>query len=262
MGHHSKYSAKIPNKNGFIEYSEEENQVWCDLYHRQFSIIQKRACDDFIKGLNILNLSTNKIPQLKDVTQALKKTTGWSVSPVQALISVDEFFDLIANKHFPAATFIRNRNEIDYLKEPDIFHELFGHCPMLTVQKFADFMQIYGQIAMKASQEERALLGRLYWFTVEFGLIQQKENLRIYGGGILSSTEETIYSLKDSKPIRQPYDTMKVLRTPYRIDKLQSTYFVIRSYQELYELISNNLIDNIDKAIKLGDFPANFSEDD
>ncbi|MBY0544439.1 MAG: phenylalanine 4-monooxygenase [Gammaproteobacteria bacterium] len=259
----TKYIAKIPNEQGFIDYTEEENQVWHDLFERQQKIIQNRASDEFIEGIHLLGMASDHIPQIPDMNAALKKATGWQVHPVAALISNEEFFGLLTEKKFPAATFIRRRDELDYLQEPDIFHEFFGHCPMLTNQSYADFTQIYARKTLEARPEDRPYLARLYWFTIEFGLVNTSNGLRIYGGGILSSKEETIYSLESPIPLRLPLGNgLDALRTPYRIDILQPIYYVLGHPDELFNLVNDDLFDTIHKAQDLGDFPPRFDPTD
>jgi phenylalanine-4-hydroxylase len=171
---------------------------------------------------------------------------------VPSLIPFEHFFTLLANRKFPAATFIRRRAELDYLQEPDIFHEVFGHCPMLTNQACADFTHNYGELSLTASPEDQVLLAKLYWFTIEFGLIKTKAGLRAYGGGILSSMSETLYCVESDIPQRKPFDVIDVLRTPYRIDIMQPIYFVIDSFDVLYHLIDMDLIGLIREARKMG----------
>ena len=248
----SNYVARKPDEHGFIEYPAEEHETWRILYERQIKALDNRACPEFIKGLEILGLSAEEIPQLNDINEKLLECTGWSVARVPALISFDRFFELLANRQFPVATFIRTREELDYLQEPDIFHEIFGHCPLLTNPDFAQLTEIYGQLGLKASKEERVYLARLYWMTVEFGLVSTDEGLRIYGGGILSSFKETIYALESSEPVRQPFDLMAALRTPYRIDILQPVYFIIQSLSELHSLTEMDLMAKVHDAMKLG----------
>ena len=181
MGKSTKYEAKVPDENGIIPYTDEEHSVWRDLYARQIEVIQGRVCQEFLDGLEILDLPTDRIPQPKEVSEILRERTGWEVAPVPALINFDKFFKLLAEKKFPAASFIRTRESMDYLQEPDIFHEIFGHTTMLTHQAFADFTHAYGLAGIKATKQERVFLARLYWFTVEFGLIQngsQAQHLR------------------------------------------------------------------------------------
>lgn len=259
MEHISKYQAKYPDENGIIHYTAEENQTWHDLITRQEVIIQGRACAEFLEGLKLLNMPRDRIPQLHEMDAALSKATGWTVHPVAALISTDEFFTLLANRQFPAASFIRRREELDYLEEPDIFHEFFGHCPLLTNPTYADFMQRYGEIALSATPEDRLLLGRLYWFTVEFGLIQTPTGPVCYGGGILSSKNETIYAVESPIPERRPFaGGLDALRTLYRIDRMQRVYYVIGRFEEIYEVIDNDIFARIAKARELGEFPPTF----
>lgn len=246
------YEAKIPDASGLVKYDDTENAVWKQLYERQIRLLCGRACREFLEGINRLGLSDEKIPQLPEVSKRLKALTGWSVAPVKALISFKEFFELLASRQFPAATFIRIPAHLDYLKEPDIFHEIFGHCPLLTNQPFADFTQRVGEIGLLMTKEERVMLARLYWFTVEFGLIQTVEGLRIYGGGILSSKGESVYALESDLPRRQPFDMITVLRTTYRYDEMQKNYFIINSFEELYNLVTVDLKSVFKEAKSLG----------
>lgn len=257
----SNYVAKLPDENGWIAYTEEENKTWQFLIHRQMEVVQQRACNAYLQGLALLNMPKDHIPQCQEMSAAMMHATGWSVEPVPALIPEDEFFTLLAARKFPAASFIRRWDEIDYLKEPDIFHEYFGHCPMLTDPHCADFMQCYGEIALKAKPDERRYLARLYWFTIEFGLIQTKEGLRIYGGGILSSKGETVYCLEDAKVLRKPFDIIEALRTPYRIDRMQPIYFVIQDFAEIYRLTEMDLMAKIHLAQELGEYEPVFTTD-
>lgn len=258
MEFHSQYVSKKPDATGFIAYTSEENQVWKALYERQIQVVQKRACDEYLSGLKKLELDTNAIPQLPDINQKLHALTKWTVQPVDALISAEAFFKLLANRQFPAATFIRTMEELDYVTEPDIFHELFGHAPMLTEPTFADFLQNYAQFVLTCDQKDWSLLQRLFWFTVEFGLIQTSQGLRIYGGGILSSIGETVYALESDLAQRQLFNPLAVLRTPYRIDQMQSIYFVIQDYQTLYNFATQNIHQLMKRAHELGEFPPLF----
>jgi phenylalanine-4-hydroxylase len=246
------YVAHPVDGEGNAAYTNGENQIWHELITRQMPIIQGRACDEYIRGLELLNLPKDRVPQCPEVSKGLKQATGWALEPVAALIPFSKFFELLANRKFPAATFIRRREEMDYLQEPDIFHEVFGHCPMLTNQACADFTHTYGKLGLKASHEDQVMLAKLYWFTIEFGLIKTKEGLRAYGGGILSSKSETIYCVESPVPERKPFDVMDVLRTPYRIDIIQPVYFVIDSFDVLFRLTEMDLIGLIRKARELG----------
>lgn len=254
------YVAKLPDENGIIPYTKEEDTIWRDLYERQIRVIENRACDDYIEGLAKLNLPSDRVPQCKDISATLMRETGWSVAPVAALIPFQEFFQLLADRKFPAASFIRTREELDYLKEPDIFHEVFGHCPLLTNPVYADFVHTYGKLGLVANQEDRVLLARLFWFTIEFGLINTKAGLRIYGAGILSSKEETIYALESPAPERKPFSPLEALRTPYRYDIKQPVYFVIDDYRAIYDLINTDIIGLIHESRRLGEYPANFPQ--
>jgi len=248
----SKYSSKEPDKNGFVSYTAEENNVWHDLYTRQIDNIQDRACQEYIDGISSIGLTAQAIPQIPEVNEHLRSYTAWEVYPVPALIGFEKFFQLLANKKFPAATFIRTREEMDYLQEPDIFHEIFGHCPLLSNQNYADFMLEYGKLGLTVDHKTRVMLARLYWFTIEFGLIQKPEGLRIFGGGILSSFGETQYCLENDKPIRKALDPLYVFRTPYRIDIYQSIYFIINSFEELFNIMQKDLLSLIKEAQNLG----------
>lgn len=253
------YVARKPDEQGFIEYPAGEHETWRILYERQIGAVENRACPEFIRGLEILGLSADEIPQLNDITEKLRESTGWSAARVPALISFDRFFELLANRQFPVATFIRSREELDYLEEPDIFHEVFGHCPLLTNPDFAQFTETYGQLGLKASKEERVYLARLYWMTVEFGLVMTNKGLRIYGGGILSSFRETMYAMQSSDPERLSFDLMTALRTPYRIDILQPVYFIIQSLSELHSLTEIDLMAKVHEAMKLGLLESKFA---
>lgn len=246
------YVAKPVDENGIAQYDHEENKVWHELFARQLPIVKTRACAEYLKGLELLNLPNDHIPQCPEVSKVLQATTGWSLEPVPALIPFEKFFELLANRKFPAATFIRRREELDYLQEPDIFHEVFGHCPMLTNQACADFTHTYGKLGLSASHDEQVMLAKLYWFTIEFGLIKTKEGLRAYGGGILSSKSETIYCVESDIPQRKPFDVLEVLRTPYRIDIMQPIYFVIDSFDVLFQLTEMDLLGLIQEAYRLG----------
>ncbi len=200
------YTAHQPDADGVIHYSNEEHGTWQILIERQFAVLAGKGCDEYLAGLDRLGLPRDRIPQLAEINAVLQPATGWSVAAVPALISFDRFFALLANRQFPVATFIRRRDELDYLQEPDIFHEIFGHCAMLTNPAFAHFTHLYGQLGQQASKEQRVFLARLYWFTVEFGLLATPDGLRIYGGGILSSIGETAYALS-GQPLLQPFES-------------------------------------------------------
>lgn len=258
MNKKSNYQAKQTHTNGYINYDEHEHETWHILFERQTKLLAGRACDSFIQGLKKLELDSNTIPQAKTLSNKLKKMTGWEVQPVPALINFKEFFQLLSEKRFPAASFIRKREELDYLKEPDIFHEIYGHCPLLTAPNFADFTHNYGKFGLAAKKEDRALLARLYWFTVEFGLLETESGLRSYGAGINSSPGEIKYALESPEPDRKPFDPIKALRTPYRIDIFQPIYFILQQPDQLYELSKINLQNLLNTAKSLGDYKLGF----
>ena len=253
MSKTSKYVSRVPEADGRVRYTEDENAIWAELYARQEQAIQGKACDEFLEGMDLLKMPRDRVPQLAEVSAKLKRATGWEVATVPALIPFGEFFKLLANKQFPAATFIRTREDLDYLQEPDIFHELFGHTPLLTNPWFADFTHHYGKLGLAASKEDRVVLARMYWFTVEFGLLQKPgEDLRIYGGGILSSIGETNYAFSSNVALRKRFDLVDTLRTPYRIDIMQPLYFVLEDLRELYELSQIDLMAKVAEARSLG----------
>ncbi len=232
----TKYVSKVPDGEGKIQWSDDENSIWHELITRQLSHIKDKACDEYTRGLDKLNLPLDRVPQLSDVSEVLKAETGWQCYAVPALIGFGEFFKLLSEKKFPVATFIRSKEEIDYLQEPDIFHEIFGHCPLLTNPSFANYTQAYGQMGLNATHEQRIYLARLYWFTIEFGLLKTSDGLRIYGGGILSSPKEAKYALNNNDVERKAFDILDVLRTPYRIDIMQPVYFTLPRLDYLDEI--------------------------
>jgi phenylalanine-4-hydroxylase len=217
-------------------YSEAEHQVWITLYERQAALLPGRACDPFLNGLEALDLRRAGIPDFRRINEELRRLTGWTVVAVPGLVPDAVFFDHLANRRFPAGQFIRKPDQLDYLQEPDIFHDVFGHVPMLTDPVFADYMQAYGEGGLRAlGLGQLHNLARLYWYTVEFGLLETPAGLRIYGAGIVSSHAESIFALDDPSPNRLGFDLERVMRTPYRIDDFQQGYFVIPSLQALLD---------------------------
>jgi phenylalanine-4-hydroxylase len=217
-------------------YSPAEHQVWITLYERQAALLPGRACDAFLKGLDALDLHRTGIPDFARINEELRRLTGWTVVAVPGLVPDHVFFEHLASRRFPAGQFIRKPDQLDYLQEPDIFHDVFGHVPMLTDPVFADYMQAYGEGGLKAlGRGQLHNLARLYWYTVEFGLLDTPQGLRIYGAGIVSSHAESIFALDDPSPNRLGFDLERVMRTPYRIDDFQQVYFVIPSLQALLD---------------------------
>jgi len=215
-------------------YTAEEHKVWDTLFARQAAMLPGRAARQFLDGLDILHLSRPGIPNFEELNQKLGKATGWSVVAVPGLVPDDIFFEHLANRRFVAGRFIRRPDQLDYLQEPDVFHDVFGHVPMLAHPVFADYMQAYGQGGLRAKQFNAIdKLARLYWYTVEFGLIRSGDSLNIYGAGIVSSHGESLFALDDPSPNRIGFDMERVMRTNYRIDDYQQAYFVIDSFDQL-----------------------------
>jgi phenylalanine-4-hydroxylase len=215
-------------------YTPEEHDRWDRLYKRSCEILRGRACEEFLCALATLQLSESGIPDMEKLSDRLEKITGWRVVPVTDLVPDDIFFSHLANRRFPAGAFIRPEEQLDYLEEPDIFHDIFGHVPLLADPVYADFIQAYGKGGQRAMQRGRlANLARLYWYTVEFGLMHTPAGLRIFGAGIMSSASESVFALESDSPHRVAFDLMRVMRTQYIIDDFQKTYFVIDSFEQL-----------------------------
>ena len=215
-------------------YTPEEHATWDLLFERQAKLLPGRASKAYLKGLDALRLSESGIPNFAELSERLMKLTGWQVVAVPGLVPDDVFFDHMANRRFVAGNFIRRRDQLDYIQEPDVFHDVFGHVPMLADPVFADYLEAYGRGGNRAL-ELGALkqLGRLYWYTVEFGLIEEEGDLRIYGSGIVSSSAESRFALESDSPNRIRFDLPRVMRTDYRIDDFQQNYFVIPSFESL-----------------------------
>lgn len=218
----------------WAHYTPEEHATWDTLFARQAKLLPGRASNAWLRGLDVLKLSKPGIPDFAELSDRLMSLTGWQVVAVPGLVPDDVFFDHMANRRFVAGNFIRRPDQLDYLQEPDVFHDVFGHVPMLADPVFADYLEAYGRGGLRA-MEHNALkyLGRLYWYTVEFGLIAESEGLRIYGSGIVSSYAESRFALEDPSPHRLKFDLARVMRTDYRIDDFQQNYFVIPSFDEL-----------------------------
>lgn len=251
----SVFTAKLQKPNGLSDdwlelnqrdYTLEEHNVWDRLYKRQLDILPGLACDQFFKGLKLLDFDKGGIPNFEETNKTLKSLTGWTVVPVPMLIPDHVFFYHLANKRFPAGNFIRTNDQFDYIEEPDVFHDAFGHVPLLTDPEFAKYMQAYGKAGWKALQHNHIKsLSALYWYTVEFGLMHTDQGMRIYGAGILSSPEESPFSINAKSPNRLHLNVDRVMRTDYKIDDLQTSYFVINNFDELFKLTEARPFDDI-----------------
>ncbi len=225
-------------KQEYDKYTEEDQKVWKILFDRQMPNLPKAATQEFMKGIERVNFNGEAIPNFEETNKVLKSLTGWEIYAVPGIVEDDLFFDLMANRKFPATTWVRKMSELDYLEEPDMFHDVFAHIPLLTNQAFVDFLQAISKFGQEWIDDEWAihLLSRIYWFTIEFGLIREQGEIKIYGAGILSSSGETKFSLSD-EPEHFEFDVDKMLDTPYRKDMMQDKYFIIDSYEQLYSSI-------------------------
>jgi phenylalanine-4-hydroxylase len=224
-------------EQGWENYSAAEHATWKTLFERQAKLLPGRACDEFVQGMRDLPIGAEQIPDFRRLSDVLMKRTGWQVVAVPGLVPDEVFFEHLANRRFPSGHFIRKPHELDYLEEPDVFHDVFGHVPMLMNPVIADYIQAYGKGGLRAQRLGKlANLARVYWYTVEFGLLQQSDGLRIYGAGIASSYTESVFALEDPSPNRVRFDLERVMRTHYRIDDFQESYFVIGNLDELLAL--------------------------
>ena len=216
------------------DYSPAEHAIWDRLFERQSAMLPGRVAPAFLDGLDVLRLSKPGVPDFEELSDRLRKLTGWSVVAVPGLVPDEVFFEHMANRRFVAGRFIRKPEQIDYLEEPDVFHDVFGHVPLLANPVFADYMQAYGEGGLRSLQfGSLDKLARLYWYTVEFGLIREAGDLKLYGAGIVSSHGESVFALDDPSPHRIGFDLKRVMRTRYRIDDYQQNYFVIDSFEDL-----------------------------
>ena len=221
-------------------FTADEHAMWDRLFARQSEMLPGRAADAFLRGIDVLKLEKPGIPDYRELNARLMAATGWQVVAVPGLVPDDVFFDHLANRRFPAGNFIRTPQQLDYLQEPDVFHDVFGHVPMLADPIFADYMVAYGEGGLRSLQfDALKQLARLYWYTVEFGLIRESGGLRIYGAGIVSSYAESVFALDSDSPNRIGFDLARVMRTDYRIDDFQQNYFVVDSLGQLLDVTVN-----------------------
>jgi phenylalanine-4-hydroxylase len=248
-GMRADYTSDNPNP-----YTAEDHAIWRILFERQGKLLVNRACDEYMDSLLTLGVTADGIPDFRRMSEILTKASGWRIVTVNGLIPAEVFLEHLANRRFPVTYWIRTREQIDYLAEPDIFHDLFGHVPMLMNPVFADYMQEFGRGGVKAhGLDADTYITRLYWYTVEFGLINTRKGLRIYGSGIVSSKTESIYCLEDARPHRIAFDLKRIMRTDYRYDKLQETYFVIDSFEQLFDATRPDFAPVYEEVKKQGD---------
>jgi phenylalanine-4-hydroxylase len=237
-------------------YTPEQHELYARLFARQMRLVQGRACDEFLQALKHLNMGA-RIPRFEQVCELLGRATGWQIVAVPGLIPEDAFFRLLSQRRFPVTVWLRTPEEFDYIVEPDLFHDLFGHVPLLFDPVFADYMQAYGEGGLKAQRRNALeLLARLYWYTVEFGLIDTPHGLRVYGAGILSSPGELQRALVDPGPLRIGFDLRRVLRTCYEIDDFQKTYFVIDSFAQLFGETAQDFTPIYEQLLPLPAYPS------
>jgi phenylalanine-4-hydroxylase len=237
-------------------FTAEDHRVWDLLFDRQQRLLATRAVRAFHDGLDVLRLSRPGIPRLDELNERLFARTGWTVVSVPGLVPDDIFFEHLSRRRFPAGNFIRSAEQLDYLEEPDVFHDVFGHVPLLAQPAVADFMQGIGEHGLEALRHDALhRLARLYWYTVEFGLAREDGALKIYGAGILSSFGESRFALESPEPHRPAFDLRRVLRTRYRSDAFQQSYFVIDSFEDLLaRTFSDDLAGLYDELADLPDF--------
>lgn len=254
------YTAKQPDAQGNIYYTPSEDAVWRDLVAQQQPNVTRFAAKPYLDGQKLLNLPTDRVPQCTEVSEILLDLTGWCVEPVPALIGFSKFFKMLANRTFPAASFIRNREDFDYIEEPDIFHEIYGHTPLLTDKRFAQFSQTIGEAGLRCEPKDYSWLIRLYWFTIEFGLIKEDGQIKALGSGLASSPGELRHSVEEQAVERKPFDVLNIVRTPYRIDINQPIYFVLDDVDQLLDAAKRDLLADIKEAQSLGLFAPTYPE--
>ncbi|HEX7326129.1 MAG TPA: phenylalanine 4-monooxygenase [Rhodanobacteraceae bacterium] len=244
----------------WASYTRSEHEVWATLFRRQREVLQNRACREFLDNQQRFGMTPDAIPKFQDLNKVLRAGTHWEIVGVEGLLPDDVFFDHLAHRRFPVTWWIRKPEQLDYLSEPDLFHDLFGHVPMLLNPVFADYVQAYGRGGVKAFKLGPAALTnltRLYWYTVEFGLINTPEGVRIYGSGIVSSKGESIYSLESPVPNRIGFNLERIMRTQYKIDTYQPSYFVIDGFQQLMDATKPDFAPIYARLQGQPDFPAN-----
>ncbi len=232
------YNHPMVTRQVWEDFTETDHNTWKTLFERQTEVLKNRACDEIIEGMKMLEICHNQIPKMDELNAILKRKTNFSIVAVKGFIPEDLFFRFLCERKFPSTCFIRKPGQLDYLEEPDIFHDIFGHVPLLVNPIFADFMEEFGHKGLQSI--EAGLLkyaSALYWFTVEFGLIKTANGMRIYGAGITSSSGESVYCLESPVPARIDFNMLRVLKTNYHINSFQKSYFAIESFDELFKAI-------------------------
>ena len=260
MPANSTYKAKPAGPDGRIPFDAAENAVWRDLMARQLPLVTRHMAQPWQAGLARLDLPLERVAQPVDISLRLKALTGWQVEPVPAVIGFARFFDMLSRKVFPAASFIRRRSDFDYITEPDIFHEIFGHTPLLTDPRFAAFSHAIGRAGAVADKADYVWLIRLYWFSIEFGLTREAGAMRALGAGLASSPGELVAALEDPAAERRAFDVIDILRTPYRIDIHQPIYYVLDDLDDLFALADRDLAADVDRARALGLFAPTYPQ--
>lgn len=259
-GDYARASADYTCAQDYTAYTEADHDTYRRLYERQTALLPGRASDAFIQALPSLG-ARDRIPRFDEINERLLRATGWEIVGVPGLIPEVPFFSLLANRKFPVTDWIRKPEEFDYIVEPDIFHDLFGHVPLLFNPVFADYVQRYGQGGLKAHALGACeMLSRLYWYTIEFGLIRQDDGLRAYGAGILSSSGELEYAVRSPEPQRLPLQLERTMRTRYKIDTYQQTYFVIDSFEQLFDMTAPDFAPVYERLQRLPEFAADARE--
>lgn len=251
------YASKLPNQDGLYRYDADEDAVWGELFDRQMNFLQGRMVQDYFDGVARLELNNRKVPQVRDIDNRLNRLTRTGVEGVPAIIPPTRFFKLLSQRKFPVATFLRRREDMDYIEEPDLFHEVFGHCPLLTNHAYANAIEAFGRNAIGMDKSYYWHMFRLFWFTIEFGMINTQDGLRGFGAGIASSPSEAAHATSGNAILR-PFDLAEVLRTPYRIDIVQPVYFVIDSFDQLANTFVRDLTRDVIQAQTQGDLPPHF----
>ncbi len=257
MAKDTSYTSIEADNDGRYPYTAEDDAVWGELFDRQMAFLPGKVAPEYLRGVEALGLSGHKTPQVIDIDAKLSGLTRAGVHGVPAIIAPTKFFNLLADRKFPVATFLRRREHMDYIEEPDLFHEVFGHCPLLTDNDYADFIEGFGKKALTMEKSQRWYMFRLFWFTVEFGMLRTGDGLRAYGAGIVSSPAEAAHACGGDAEMRD-FDLLEAFRTPYRIDIVQPVYFVIDSFEQLAKCLDADFDALIGKAKEMGDLPPLF----